>query len=98
MFGVRERGYTFAGYTLDLVRGGLREGDREIKLRPQTFKVLTHFVSNPGRLLSKHELLEAASAPAASEESLVQCVKEIRRAIDDKAQVLIKTVPGRGYL
>jgi adenylate cyclase len=92
-------GYRFPGYTLDLVRGCLRDGDREIKLRPQTFKVLTYFVSHPGRLLPKDELMEAAWAGlAVTDDSLVQCVKEIRRAIDDSAQVLIKTIPGRGYL
>jgi TolB-like protein/DNA-binding winged helix-turn-helix (wHTH) protein/tetratricopeptide (TPR) repeat protein len=95
----QERGYIFAGYTLDLVRGSLRKGDREIKLRPQTFKILIYFVSNTGRLLSKDELMEVAwSGLAVTDDSLVQCVKEIRRAIDDCAQVLIKTVPGRGYL
>jgi TolB-like protein/DNA-binding winged helix-turn-helix (wHTH) protein len=95
----QNRGYIFAGYTLDLVRGCLRKGDREIKLRPQTFKILTYFVSNTGRLLSKDELMEAAwLGLAVTDDSLVQCVKEIRRAIDDRAQVLIKTVPGRGYL
>jgi len=92
-------GYRFPGYTLDLVRGCLRDGGREIKLRPQTFKVLTYFVSNAGRLLPKDELIEAVWAGlAVTDDSLVQCVKEIRRAIDDSAQVLIKTIPGRGYL
>ena len=93
------RGYSFGGYTLDLTRGCLREGDREIKLRPQTFKILAYFIENAGRLLSKDELMKAAWAGVAvTEDSLVQCVKEIRRAIGDTTLTLIKTVPGRGYL
>ena len=93
------RGYSFASYTLDLTRGCLREGDREIKLRPQTFTILAYFIQNAGRLLSKDELLKAAWAGVTvTEDSLVQCVKEIRRAICDSSLTRIKTVPGRGYL
>ncbi len=93
------RVYKFGGYTLDLNRGCLREADREIRLRPKSFEVLTYFVSHAGRLLSKDELMEAAWAGiTVTEDSLVQCVKEIRRAIGDSAQESIKTIPGRGYL
>jgi len=48
--------YRFGGFTLDLGRGCLREGEREIKLRPKSFEVLTCLVRNAGRLLSKDEL------------------------------------------
>ena len=99
MLGAQATGYQFGGYTLDLVRGCLREGNREIKLRPQTFEILTYFVLNAGRLLTKDELMKAAWAGLfVSDDSLVQCVKEIRRAIGDTAMTLIKTIPGRGYL
>ncbi|HVM81486.1 MAG TPA: winged helix-turn-helix domain-containing protein [Stellaceae bacterium] len=70
-----------------------------MRLRPKCFEVLTYFVKNPGRLLPKDELMEAAwPGVFVTEDSLVQCVKEIRRAIGDNAQDLIKTIPGRGYI
>ena len=95
----QSRIYKFSGYTLDLNRGCLREADREIRLRPKTFEVLTYFVSHAGRLLSKDELMDAVWAGiTVTEDSLVQCVKEIRRAIGDSAQESIKTIPGRGYI
>ena len=33
-----------------------------------------------------------------TEDSLVQCTLELRRALDDRSQRLLKTVPRRGYL
>lgn len=63
------------------------------------FYPLTYFVKNPGRLLPKDELMEVAwPGVYVTEDSLVQCVKEIRRAIGGSAQDAIKTVPGRGYI
>src|SRR5262249_22974517 len=91
-------GYRFSRFELDLIRGCLRAGDREIKLRPKAFVVLRHLVEQAGRLLSKDELMAVAwPGVHVSDGSLVQCILEIRRALDDD-QDCIKTVPGRGYL
>jgi TolB-like protein/DNA-binding winged helix-turn-helix (wHTH) protein/Flp pilus assembly protein TadD len=91
--------YRFGGMTLDLARGSLRNGSGDVRLRPKSFDLLTYFVSNAGRLLSKDELLEAVwPGVFVTEDSLVQRVKEIRRAVGDGEQVLIKTIPGRGYI
>jgi len=91
--------YRFSDHVLDLGRGSLRNGEGELRLRPKSFEVLTYFVKNAGRLLPKDELLQAAwPGVYVTEDSLVQCVKEIRRAIGDTAQDAIKTIPGRGYI
>src|SRR5215470_3178266 len=91
--------YRFGDHVLELGRGSLRNGEGELRLRPKSFEVLTYFVKNAGRLLSKDELMQAAwPGVFVTEDSLVQCVKEIRRAIGDGAQDLIKTIPGRGYI
>ena len=51
-----------------------------------------------GRLVSKHELMEAVwGEVAVTDDSLVQCLMEIRRALGP-AQDAITTVRGRGYL
>jgi DNA-binding response OmpR family regulator len=53
----------FAGFELDPRRAELRRpGGEAIKLRPKTFAVLTLFAANPGRVLSKSELMEAVMA------------------------------------
>ncbi len=33
-----------------------------------------------------------------TDDSLVQCTVELRRALDDRTQGLLKTVPRRGYI
>ncbi|MEO6391006.1 MAG: winged helix-turn-helix domain-containing protein [Pyrinomonadaceae bacterium] len=76
----------------------MRESE-EIKLRPKSFEVLKFLVENPGRLVSKDELIQAVwMATAVTDESLVQCLKDVRRALGDEAQQIIQTVPRRGYI
>jgi TolB-like protein/DNA-binding winged helix-turn-helix (wHTH) protein/predicted TPR repeat methyltransferase len=88
----------FDRYVLDLERGCILAGNEEIALRPKTFEFLRYLVSNPGRLVSKDELLTAVWPNViVSDDSLVQCVTELRRALQDHDQRLIKTVQRRGY-
>jgi DNA-binding winged helix-turn-helix (wHTH) protein/TolB-like protein len=91
--------YSFDEFTLDLTRGSLLRGATEIKLRPKSFEVLKYLAENGGRLVGKDELIEAVwTDTAVTDDSLVQCLKDIRRALDDNAQAFIKTVPRRGYI
>lgn len=89
----------FDGFTLDLTRGCLLRGGQEVKLRPKPFEALKFLVENPGRLISKTELIEVIwPDTAVTDDSLVQCLMEVRRALGDDAQQIIKTVPRRGYI
>jgi len=89
----------FDGFTLDLTRGCLLRGNQEIKLRPKPFEALKYLVENSGRLISKTELIERIwPDTAVTDDSLVQCLIEVRRALNDDAQQVIKTVPRRGYI
>jgi len=89
----------FDRFTLDLTRGCLQNGEEEIKLRPKSFEVLKYLVDNNGRLISKEELIHAVWAnTAVTDDSLVQCLKDIRHALSDNHQQIIKTVHGRGYI
>ena len=91
--------YSFDEFRLDLTRGSLFRGDLEIKLRPKSFDVLKYLTENPGRLISKDELIESVwQGMAVTDDSLVQCLKDIRHALGDVAQQIIKTVPRRGYI
>jgi DNA-binding winged helix-turn-helix (wHTH) protein/TolB-like protein/Flp pilus assembly protein TadD len=91
--------YSFDEFRLDLTRGSLFRGDVELKLRPKSFEVLRYFTENSGRLIGKDELIEAVwHETAVTDDSLVQCLKDIRRALNDDQQTIIKTVPRRGYI
>ena len=90
--------FQFNGYVLDVGRGCLRTADREIELRPKSFEVLRCLVENSGRLVTKDELFKAIWPDVVvSDEALTQCISEVREAICDRAQTMIKTMPRRGY-
>ena len=91
--------YDFGEFTLDLTRGCLTARGAEVKLRPKSFALLRYLVENRGRLISKDELIEAVWLDTAvTDNSLVQCLKDVREALGDKAHHYIKTVPRRGYI
>jgi serine/threonine-protein kinase len=90
--------YAFEGFALDIERGSLRHERREISLRPQSFAVLCYLVKNGGRLVAKAELKEAIwGSTAVTEDSLVQCLGDVRRALGDR-DTLVRTIPRRGYM
>ena len=91
--------YQFGEFTLDVARGAVFKGGREIKLRPKVYETLKYLVEHPGRLIGKQELIQAVWPDAfVTDDSLVQCTVELRRALDDRTQRILKTVPRRGYL
>jgi TolB-like protein len=91
--------FSFEQWTLDCRRGALTDRNGEIALRPKTFEVLRFFVENAGRLVSREEVLDAVwSNVTVTEEALTHCVSEIRQALGDTDQRIVKTVPRRGYL
>src|SRR5712691_584856 len=88
----------FDRYMLDLRRGTLRSGEDDIEIRPKTFEVLKLLVENAGRLVSKDEIVAAVwPGVFVTDDSVVQCVKELRRALGADGERLVRTVPRRGY-
>jgi TolB-like protein/DNA-binding winged helix-turn-helix (wHTH) protein len=70
-----------------------------VSLRPQCFDVLRYLAHNAGRVVTKDELMAAVWPDiAVTDDSLVQCIHEIRRAICDERHAVLRTVPRRGYL
>ncbi len=91
--------YQFGEFTLDLAKGCVLKGVREIKLRPKVYEALKYLVEHPGRLIGKQELMQAVWPDSfVTDDSLVQCTLELRRALEDRHQQLLKTVPRRGYV
>jgi len=97
--GATHRTYSFGEFTLDLDRGALLSAGEDIKLRPKSFEVLRYLVEHDGRLVSKDELLDAIwGNTVVTEDSVTQCLIDIRRALHDQSQKTIRTVPRRGYV
>jgi len=88
----------FGRFVLDLARGNLYSGERELPLRPKTWAVLRFLAENPDRLISKEELFEAVWAGSVvTDDTLVQSIGELRRTLGDDGARMIVTVPRRGY-
>ncbi len=68
------------------------------RLRPRTAARLAHPARHADRLVSKDALLSAVWPDAiVTEDSLVQCVKEIRQALGERRKHLLGTMPRLGY-
>src|SRR5262245_24992478 len=93
------KSYRFGSFTLDLSSACLRCEDTMVPLRPKSFDVLVYLVRNPGRLVTKDELIETAWPTVfVTETALVQGIKDVRQALSDDDQTIIETVAKRGYL
>ena len=70
-----------------------------IRLRPKTLEILRLLAGNAGRVLSKQQLMEAAWPNVhVGEDSLFQCIREIRTALGDDKRQVVRVISGRGYL
>lgn len=93
------RSLQFQSFTLDIERLRMEGPSGLIDLRPKSFDVLRHLAEHPGRIVSKEELIGAVWPDVTvTDDSLTRCISEVRRAIGDEAQRIIKTIPRRGYL
>jgi DNA-binding winged helix-turn-helix (wHTH) protein/tetratricopeptide (TPR) repeat protein len=90
----------FADFELDQQRAELRgPGGEAIKLRPKTLGILILLAANAGRAVSKQELMDAVWPNIhVGDDSLFQCIREIRTALGDDQRQLVKLISGRGYL
>ena len=93
------RTLTVNGITADFGSETLRDkSGASVDLRPQAFAVLRHLAEHSDRLVTKEELMQSVwPGIAVTDDSLVQCVHEIRRAFLDDGHTILKTVPKRGY-
>ncbi|WP_083218643.1 winged helix-turn-helix domain-containing protein [Bradyrhizobium icense] len=90
----------FSGFELDSERAELRRPDGgTIKLRPKALEMLRLFATNAGRVLSKQQLMEAVWPNVhVGEDSLFQCIRDVRAALGDEKRQMVRVISGRGYL
>ncbi len=87
-------------YTLNSRLGRLDDGSKEPPhLRPKSFRVLEVLTARRGTLVSKDELIaEVWADVTVTDESLSQCIRDIRRVLGRDTAHLLRTVPRRGYV
>ncbi|MEM0949271.1 MAG: winged helix-turn-helix domain-containing protein [Pseudomonadota bacterium] len=70
----------------------------EIGLRHQTRQVLVKLAETPGETVTRQTFFETVWAGThVGDDSLVQCIAEIRQAIGDNERRIVETVPRKGY-
>ena len=91
--------YNFGDFSLDTSRGVLCRGEKVVSLRPKTWSVLLYFLRHRGELVSRTDLIDAVWHNASvTDDSVTQCIVEIRRALGDTDFTKIRTVPRRGFV
>jgi eukaryotic-like serine/threonine-protein kinase len=92
--------FQFGKFQVDALTRTLRREKESVTLNRRAFDVLLYFVQNPGRVLTRDELLKNVWPDTyVDENSLAQSISVLRRALDEKPgdNSYIVTLPGRGY-
>ena len=93
------RGFRLGEFRLDLDRGTVTRDGALVPVRAKSFALLCHLACNAGRVVSKDELLERVwPGVTVTEDSLTQAIRDLRRAIGDDRQEIVRTIARRGYL
>src|SRR5262249_2495240 len=90
----------FPPFHLDLTNEQLWRGTQQLPLRPKPFALLRYLAENPGRLVTKEELLQAVWPETYVSEGLLSTyIRDLRAALGDdpEAPRFIETVVRRGY-
>ena len=85
---------------LDTANARLLRRGEEQHLRQKAFEVLLYLIEHRDRTVAKEEILDAVwSGSTVSEDALVQCIVDIRKALGDEAREsrFVRTVLKRGY-
>ena len=92
--------FTFDDFEVDPQNRACTRAGEPVPISGKVYDILLAFLENPGRLLSKDELLERVWADEFVEEgNLARNVSTLRKALGDteKQHRYIATVPGHGY-
>lgn len=93
---------SFAGLQLDLLRRRLVKADGEsTALTPNEFNLLRTFAENPGRVLTRAQLISSANESGTDVRDRainVQISRLRKRLRDESGQDLILTLRGKGYV
>ena len=88
-----------AGFEFDIEHAELHAAcGKRVPLRPQVLSVLQCLARQPGFVVPKEELMRSVwPKVVVGDDSLVQCIRELRQALHDVAHRIVVTEPRRGY-
>ncbi len=91
---------TYADLVLDDDTHEVWKGDREVELSPTEFNLLRYLLQNPGRVLSKRQILEHVwNYDFGGDGNVVESyMSYLRRKLDTEEPRLLHTVRGVGYV
>jgi DNA-binding winged helix-turn-helix (wHTH) protein/predicted Zn-dependent protease len=92
--------FRFGEFQIDALARTLRREKELVTLNRRAFDVLLYLAQNPGRVVSRDELLKNAWPDTfVDENSLAQSISALRRALEEKPgdNNYVVTLPGRGY-
>jgi two-component system, OmpR family, phosphate regulon response regulator PhoB len=90
----------FADLRMDLAAHRVTRAGREVHLGPTEFRLLRHFLENPGRVFSREQILDAVWGPDSYVEprTVDVHIRRLRKALNSGAGAdLIRTVRAAGY-
>ncbi len=91
--------FRFATFTLDTARGRLLDEAGDVALRPKSFALLCYLARNAGRVMSKDELIAVVwPGVTVTDDSLTQCIRDLRKTLGVQGATLVRTIPRRGYV
>jgi adenylate cyclase len=94
------RELTIGDWVLDTELCELRSGEKSVRLEPKVGEVLARLAQQPGRVVSREELLSAVwPGVVVGDDALTQTVIKLRRILGDDAHnaKYIETLSKRGY-
>lgn len=91
---------TFGNCVYSDTHKDILQGDGEpTGLRRQSVQVFKYLAQNHDQVLLREDILATVwNEQVVTDDSLSQCISEIRKAIGDKNRQILKTVPRRGYM
>jgi two-component system phosphate regulon response regulator PhoB len=94
--------YSLGDFSIDRYAHRVRRGKRTIKLGPKEYRILEYFIEHPGRLVTRHQLLEAlwpAQSSDVVERTIDVHIGRLRKAIcRGNEPDPIRTIRSEGYV
>ncbi len=91
---------SYADLEMDVTAHRVRRGDRQVSLGPTEFRLLKHFLEQPGRVFSREQLLDAVWShdPDIDARTVDVHVRRLRQALNTgDLPDLVRTVRSAGY-
>lgn len=91
--------HRFGGFTLDTRKGLLLSPHgQDVALRPKALQLLRLLVDNPEEVIDRDRIMRSVWPEVTiGDDGITQCIRDIRRALGDEAQRIVRTLPKRGY-